>query len=398
MPRPDRARSGGEIIRDHKLTIEGEHLRILNLGVSQSPVCGVRDYALRLGEELTKVGHTVESEWLERPTSIRECLGWIRSALSAEKHGPVDVVLWHYSVFAYSSGGIPTLSYPFSWALWRARSPIVAVLHEYTFPWGRGGLRGTAWALSHRFALPFLVAASSGLVVTVQDRAEWLRERRWLLCRPVTVTPVFSNLPEPIVAPDLQESGTIRIGMFGYPKASARLIVDAMANVRASGTAAELWLLGSPGQNTSEGEAWRTAGRAAGVVETMKFTGILGPEALANEIRQCDILIFDDGLGPSSRKTTLAAILASGRPVVAVVGPNTWPLLTQDGSVRLVARNSGALGDALIQLANDTTIRDELGARCRAFYERHQSREVVAAAVSQFLLSVATSCRLTPNP
>ena len=66
--------------------------------------------------------------------------------------------------------------------------------------------------------------------------------------------------------------------MFGYPKASARLITEAMAHVRALGVSAELCLLGAPGQDTSEVQAWWQAGSAASIGEAMTFTGALGPE------------------------------------------------------------------------------------------------------------------------
>jgi glycosyltransferase involved in cell wall biosynthesis len=177
----------------------------------------------------------------------------------------------------------------------------------------------------------------------------------------------------------------MRIGIFGYPAASASLIAAAMERVFAAGIAAELWLLGAPGPNSDAGEAWRQAGRLAGLGERLGFTGILAPEVLACEVGRCDILVFDDGDGPSSRKTTLAAMLDSGRPVVAIDGPRTWSTLAQDGSVCLVPRQPAALADALLRLAHDASLRDELGARGRAFYQRHQARSVVAASVAKLL-------------
>jgi hypothetical protein len=234
-----------------------------------------------------------------------------------EKHGRVDVVLWHYSVFAYGPHGIPVVSWPLAWALRRARVPVVTVLHEYAFPWGSNGWRGVVWAAAQRLALAAVVGASSGLVVTVDERAEWLGQRVWLPDRSTVITPVFSNLPEDLTLPS-PRFGPMRIGMFGYPISSAPLITEAVAHARATGVAAELWLLGSPGPDTAVGEVWRQAGTTADLGGTMAFTGVLGPEALANELRRCDILFFDDGAGPASRKGTLAAALASGRPVVAV--------------------------------------------------------------------------------
>src|SRR5579862_7724478 len=211
-----------------------EQLRVLNLGVSHSPVCGVRDYALIVADELTRSGQDVRTEWFERPNSVSEAYRWIRGAPWREQHGEVDVVLWHYSVFAYGTHGIPTLLWPLARALRRAKLPIVTVLHEYAYPWGSNSWRGAVWAASQRLALMPLVRASSGLVVTVEERAAWLRERCWLPRRATLITPVFSTLPETATSSS-RRIGSIRVGMFGYPMSSAQLITEAMALVRATG-------------------------------------------------------------------------------------------------------------------------------------------------------------------
>ncbi len=370
--------------RDLELLTKGEQLRVLNLGVSHRSVCGVRDYAQLLADELTNSGQDVRTEWLERPNSVGEVQRWIRGAPWSTKHGHVDVVLWHYSVFAYGNHGIPTVAWPLAWALHRAHTPVVTVLHEYAFPWGRKGWQGAVWAASQRLVLPAIVGASSGLVVTVEERAAWLRQRAWLPHRATVVAPVFSNLPETFTPP-VPRLGSIRVGMFGYPTSSAQLITEAIESIRKTGIAAELWLLGAPGPNTGVGEAWRRAGDFAGLGEAMGFAGILRPEALASEVSRCDILVFDDVDGQSSRKTTLAAALASGRPVVAIDGPDTWAMLVHDESVRLVGRQPAELAAVLLRLVSDSTERDDLGARGKAFYERHQARSVVAATVAGLL-------------
>ena len=366
--------------------IDVEPLRVLNLGVSHTSVCGVRDYALLLAKELTRSGQDVRTEWFERPSSVAEARRWIRGVPWADEHGEIDVILWHYSVFAYSTRGVPSLSWPLARALRRAGLPVVTVLHEYAYPWGRNGWRGALWAASQRLALVPVVATSSGLVVTVEERVEWLRQRCWLPRRAAVMTPVFSTLAESL-APSTRGFGSVRIGMFGYPTSSASLITEAMALFRTAGITAELSLLGSPGPNTAVGETWRRAGTAACLGDSMRFTGVLEKEALASEIGLCDILIFDDGDGdgPTSRKTTVAAGLASGRPVVAVDGPKTWSTLAQDGSVWLVAREPTALKSALLQLANDSSRREALGARGRAFYQCHQAPAVIVPKVVELL-------------
>jgi hypothetical protein len=235
----------------------------------------------------------------------------------------------------------------------------VTVLHEYALPWGKNGWRGVIQGAAQRFALPPVVSTSSALVVTTDERADWLRRRIWLPRRATAIAPVFSNLPDAFTVPP-QSAGPMRIGMFGYPPSSAPLIAGAMARLLSGGTAAELWLLGTPGPNTTVGEAWRQAGTGAGIGAALRFTGVLRPAALAGELSRCHILVFDDGDRPSSRKGTLASALASGRPVVAVDGARTWSTLVRDGAIRLVTREPAALGDTLLSVLSTPTLAARL--------------------------------------
>jgi glycosyltransferase involved in cell wall biosynthesis len=172
--------------------------------------------------------------------------------------------------------------------------------------------------------------------------------------------------------------------MFGYPQSSARAVTTAVARLRASHAKTELWLLGAPGADSPVGRRWRLAAYAAGVQDVLRFSGILDAIVLADQIRSCDLCVFDDVGGPSARKTTLAAMLALGRPVVAIDGPNTWSTLKDEHAVRLVA-NGAALGDALIELTHDARARERLGRQAFAFYHRHQARAIVSATIGQFV-------------
>jgi glycosyltransferase involved in cell wall biosynthesis len=79
------------------------------------------------------------------------------------------------------------------------------------------------------------------------------------------------------------------------------------------------------------------------------------------------MLLFADVAGPSSRKTTLAGALASGRPVIAVDGPRTWSELVQSEAAWVVRRSAPAIADAIATLLADERRREALGARGREF-------------------------------
>lgn len=359
-------------------------MRILNVGLSEGAICGVRDYAAGLTAELRSMGHQVETAWHSTSEPTSQVSSWLAGTLEGARDAGTDVIVWQYSVFTYSTRGIPTLAIPFARQLQRAGIPVVTVLHEFAYPWHRNGWRGMAWAVTQRCALGTVLRASSGLVVTVEDRAAWLNRRPWLPHRPTLIAPVFSNLPESFV-PSTAGGDQFRVGIFSYPLIAIPVAIPALARLRLAVPGAELWLLGGPGPESTLAHTWQRAAAEAGMAHAIRFTGVLGGEELAREIAKCDVCLYHDGDGPSSRKGSLAAVLALGKPVLAVDGPKTWPELAREHAVELVSSQPGPVGDALLQLAANDDARRELGYRARSFYLRHQSRPAVAHTIEGFL-------------
>ena len=175
------------------------------------------------------------------------------------------------------------------------------------------------------------------------------------------------------------------IGMFGYPSSVSQLIIESLVVLKAEVASAELWLIGAPGPDTEIGWEWREAAARADVESALRFTGTKCSDELVRAIDECDVAIFHDGFGPSSRKTTLAALLAAGTPVVAVDGANTWRALVEEGAVSLVEANSVAIAAALAGLIGDTNARLALGAQGTEFYRKYQSRTMVVGKLAGFL-------------
>ena len=77
-------------------------MRLLVMGASDSPVCGVRDYNRVLQTALGQLGVEVETTWLERDSRaglramISETRAWSARVRSAVTHLRPDWVLWHY--------------------------------------------------------------------------------------------------------------------------------------------------------------------------------------------------------------------------------------------------------------------------------------------------------------
>jgi len=362
-------------------------VRIAVVGMSLSVTCGVRDHAGLLAHALEREDVSCTSHWLARDEtsfggSRSEIAAWtsrLTAELAAERP---DAILLHYSVFSYSHKGVPVFVRPLMAALRASGIPVVAVLHEIAYPWMYGGWRGGVWAVTQRALLVEVMRTSASAIVTADFRAGWLASRPWLPKRRVLVAPVFSNLPPPLAAPAGERGGPV-VGLFGYSYqgAAVSLALDALGDLRSRGVDAQLRLLGAPGPSSSAGEAWLAGARARGLLDALSFSGALPAQDLSDALAACDVLLFADTAGPSSRKGTLAGSLASGAPLVAIDGPHTWSELARRDAARVVSPTPAAIADALADLLADDGARRALGARGRAFAEAEMGIERTTEAV-----------------
>jgi glycosyltransferase involved in cell wall biosynthesis len=388
-------------------------LRVAVVGVSTDPVtCGVRDHATLLAHALGERGVSCSLYWLSREQSSwsgsrREIGAWtaaLGEELVALRPG---AVLLHYSAFTYSFRGVPLFVPAVLAAVRRSGAPLLTLLHEYAYPWGRAGLRGAVWSLTQRAFLIELARASAALIVTADFRAAQLASRRWLPRRPIAVAPVFSNLPEHSHGPGAEPAGdgagggeTPAVGLFGYGAegTEVELVIDALRLLREQGREVELRLLGAPGADSDAGRAWSAAAAARGVAGALSFTGLLVAQELADALAACDALLFADSSGPTSRKTTLAASLASGSPLVAIDGPRRWQALADAGAARIVAPTARALAGELEQLLYGGVERERVGERGRAFARREMSVARSAEIIGGLLQERAEGTKSEPVP
>jgi glycosyltransferase involved in cell wall biosynthesis len=366
-------------------------LSTVAVGMSVSATCGVRAHAGLLAQELSREDVSCSLCWLSRgddslPAARAQVRAWTRELAGELSCDRPAAILLHYSVFAYSYRGLPCFVHaPLSVAR-RARIPVIAVMHELVYPWTIGGWRGKVWALSQRALLIDVMQASAAVVATADFRLAWLASRRWLPRRPAALAPVFSNLPAPTVARRSQRRGGV-IGLFGYSYegAAVSLVLDALRLLGEQGVDAQLVLLGAPGRPSPAADSWLLQARARGVERALSFSGSLPAQELSNALADCDVLLFVGAHGPSSRKGTLAASLASGRPVVALDGPRRWAELTVAEAACVVEPTADALADAIHALLADEGLRDALGERGRAFAEDSMGVERSASVVRELL-------------
>src|SRR5438128_28419 len=361
-------------------------LRVAVVVMSVDSICGVRDHAFLLADALEDERTTCTRHWLVRDhLSLRgsrtEIGSWTQRLRAELEESRPDVAVLHYSVFSHTYRGVPLFVHPMLAALRRARVPVVAFFHELAYPWRRGGWRGAVWALSQRAALIEVIATARAAMVTEDLQARWLASRRWLPSRPLAVAPVFSNLPPPTGSKRPSGGGPV-IGIFGYSYEGIDrpLVLDALRILRREAEAVSLKLLGAPGRDSESAERWLELAGERDLAGALAFSGPLPAQPLSEELAACDLLVFADSGGPSSRKGSLAAALALGCPVVAIDGRNTWPELVREDVVRVVPPSARELAQAIVTLIRDRAAASALGARGRAFHEQRMGVDVTARA------------------
>jgi glycosyltransferase involved in cell wall biosynthesis len=359
------------------------------VGVSTSGTCGVRDHAMLLAAALSREGTACSMHWLMRSEHTlagarAELRAWADALAEELERAQPDTVLLHYSVFSYSYRGFPLYVRPVLGALRRARIPVITVLHEFAYPWNRGGLHGRAWSITQNVVLRDVMRASAAVVVTAPFRAEQLASRRWLPRRPHVVAPVFSNLPPPAGGHARPDRASHVLGLFGYAYegAARSLVLDALRLLDQRGLRVRLELLGAPGRGTPAADAWLAGARRRGIGEILSFSGVLSSQDLSDALHACDALLHPEPSGPTSRKGTLAASLASGSAVVAIDGPRRWAELIESESALVVEPSAAALASGIAALLEDEQRRQALGERGGEFARRAMSVERSARAVS----------------
>jgi glycosyltransferase involved in cell wall biosynthesis len=371
-------------------------LELAVLGVSVNRVCGMHDHAVSLAEELDREDVSHSLHWLWRRggslgAARSEFRSWVAELSSALETNRPDAVVLHYSVFSYSHRGVPIFVPPVLSMLRRSRLPVVVVLHEFAYPWRYGGWQGDVWALTQRMALIDVMRTCAAAIVTTDFREQWLTSRPWLPRRPVMFAPVFSNLPAPTPRPPEHHPRPV-LGMFGYSSEGAEqaLVLDAVRGLAQRGIELELALLGGGGggRSSSVGKTWLEAAASRGIEHLLTFSGTLPAQELSDALAACDVLLSAFAPGPSSRKGTLAASIASGAPVVALDGPRGWPELVESDAIRVVAPSSEAVADTVAELLADRQSRETLGVRGRAFAQERMGVGRTAQALRGLLQEI----------
>jgi len=260
--------------------------------------------------------------------------------------------------------------------LLRRRPPVVLSFHGL----GRAGYM--PW---RRRAASFLLARAARALFTVSEQSKRLMVDRWGW--PAAKTRVLPNgvdtkLFTPVERPEGQ--GPLVVGTVGNlrPVKNQAMLIAACGRLRVAGYDLELRIAGEGPERASLLEQ----AEAAGMAQHLTLTG--RTDDVPGFLQQIDLfaLTSDSEQHPNA----LNEAMACGLPCVATRVGCVDELLDAGHCGRIVAPgDTGALTDAIMELAAAPALRRDLGSRARQRACRHYSLEVMLAGYEKLYREVA---------
>jgi glycosyltransferase involved in cell wall biosynthesis len=348
---------------------------------------GIGDYADRLATELAGRGVEVTvvcsypadaaRPFAVKPSVDRWDAAGVDSIIAAVAEAKPDAILWNYNPFQVGHRGVAPSAPRLARSLAKI-APLVVVLHELWYPWGRNGLKGLVWAVAQRLQLRGVLAAAAKAIVTTERRRAHLARR--FPNASVQMIPVGATVPETGVPNGTRASLGIpadafvlaHLGAIGEGR-SLKPALEALETLRARGEDIRLVLVGRTGIAVP---------RAEGV----HATGILDHAGVSSALQASNAYLFAEPTGPTSRKTSLLAALEHGLPVVAYRGRDGEPQFAE--SALLVEPDAKAIASAVRRLRIDPAYAKSLGQAARNLADARYSWRAITDAFIRLLEEV----------
>jgi glycosyltransferase involved in cell wall biosynthesis len=268
-------------------------------------------------------------------------------------------------------------------------SPRVAVtLHEYG-GWpidvgprlqpivsrGLGAAERRGWLDRESLAL---LSASDLAIVTNADHVATIRARSPRLASRLSVIPIGPNVGAMDgVSTDRGEARTslsVRpdqpvVTYFGFvhPVKGIETLIRSVRLARAHLPNLTLWIVGGVESLALRGEeavayerTIRSFIAAEGVADAVELTGFLPDVEVARRLAAADVAVLPFNHGATLKSGTLITSLSYGLPTVTTLGGNLHPLRHGEDVWLVPPRDSAALSEALVRLANDNALRSQL--------------------------------------
>ena len=283
------------------------------------------------------------------------------------------LVQWVPHAFGYRSANLPL-----SLWIWNRvvahNDRLEIMIHEPFLPLRQDRLRHTALAIIHRIMLAMVLRAAARIWIAIP---KWEERCRPYAARsvPFIWLPVISNIPvkqqrgaTEAVRARYAPSHQYLIGHFGTcGGAVGKTLSAVIPDLLVRHTECVILLIGRDGKHIRD-EIVRDYPQLR---DQLHVTGMLPADDVSSHISACDIMLQPYPDGASSRRGSLMAAVAHGKPVVTTAGPLTEPLWQSSGSVLMVpAGNHAAMATAVDNLLATSFERLRLGRQAKDLYDR----------------------------
>jgi len=360
------------------------------LGRREEPTDGVRDYCCYLRDALAKEGVNLtltQVRWAEigRKASRQELLEAVKGKQNTFFLLQYTALSWSRRGFALPAVGILKL-------LKKNGARCAVVFHD---PDGYVGSRAVDRFRRgiQRYAMKRLVRLSDLAIFTLpRDKISWLPADT----QNFVFIPVGANLPAPERAWKEKRGSTGSkpvVAVFSLSDKptlakEVRQIAQAVGSAAKQVGPVEVVVLGRNSESGGAELRSALAGSAA-----VRIAGLMSADEVVGALGASDVMLF--ARGPiSSRRGSAIAGVACGLPVIAEVGSETAPPITEAGVVlvpeELVPEGFGA---ALVRVLTDQSYRSSLAKRSRDAQSRYFSWSVIAREYVQALRALGAPSR-----
>jgi glycosyltransferase involved in cell wall biosynthesis len=330
----------------------------------------------------------------------RPDLARLRDAMDAAGEPARLVLQWVPHAFGYRGINLPLAT----WLLARARRrPMDVLVHEPGLAPFDGGVRH------------FIAAAiqwSMLAAVLMRARRTWVTTPAWtprvqpFVSHPLQWVGVPSNVPAVATTAQVERvrkrlapSGQLLVGHFGTHGDRARehwsVVLATLRALAREGVRARLMLLGRGSDSTIA--YLRALGATSDEVDA---TGPLEARELSAHLFACAVFAQPFPEGVTTRRGSVMAELAHGRPVVTTDGWLTeavWRERGRGASVTLVPSDDHAVfGKALATLLRDADARTRAGRAARELYHERFALEHTVNAIADGILPARRDVAVSP--
>ena len=345
---------------------------VLLLGRKDQPTDAVEEYCRYLCEALSR--HSVTGEIVRVPWNER---GWKDAVAELRRKAQNWRDRWvflQYTALAWSERGFPRRVLRVGRALREAGARLGIVFHDVE-PFAGSRAVDVLRRQTQLVTMRQMLRAADLAVFTVS-----LGTVSWLKPTDKTIfIPVGANLPEMQLSDNVARgTDRTRISVYGITGGSAGSeecseIARALRFATERGAKLELHAFG---RGAAERET-ELREQLKGLPLPIRVDGLLPVGRIVFSFQAADATLFVRGPISSRRGSAIAGI-ACGKPVIAYRGLETATPITEAGVVLVERDNPNELGEAVLRIATDRGLLEELSKRSAQAQERFFSWRAIA--------------------